>query len=54
MSAWLLPLKQEISWQNWEADDNKVKLMLSQLSIPPGFFQGIEELAHVEATLFPS
>lgn len=32
MSAWLLPLKQEISWENWEADDNKVKL----------FFQGIK------------
>lgn len=44
-----IPLKQEISRQNWEADDNKVKLMLSQLSFTLGFFQGIEELAHVEA-----
>lgn len=28
------------------------KLMLFQLSFTPGFFQGIEELIHVETTLF--
>lgn len=43
--AWLVPLKKEISQQNWEVNDNKVKLMLSQFSVIPGFLQGREELA---------
>lgn len=49
MLAWLVPLKKEISQQNWEANDNKVKLMLSHLSVTAGFLQGREELAHVDA-----
>lgn len=40
MLAWLVPLKKEISQQNWEANDNKVKLMLSHLSVIAGFLQG--------------
>lgn len=51
MLAWLVPLKKEISQQNWEANDNKVKLMLSHLSVIAGFLQGREELAHVDAAI---
>lgn len=52
MLAWLVPLKKEISQQNWDTNDSKVKLMLSQLSVIPGFPQAREELAHVDATPF--
>lgn len=51
-SAWLLPLKEDISQQKWGANDNKPKLMLFQFSFTLGFFLGLEELTHVEATPF--
>lgn len=51
MLAWLLPLKKKLSQQNWEVNDNKVKLMLSQLSVIPGFLHG-RELVHADVTPF--